>query len=118
MYSIYTFLASLPLLSFLYLSLRSQWEQRPTGQLPYMCTGAVVRLLECVYKVSVPPRYMIIPPTVPPRRELMQQDELGVFRPKEKHRYKIVPGRMFTFLDILEVAIVLLIDGQVLWAAL
>lgn len=77
-----------------------------------MCTGVVVRLLECIFKASVPLRYMAFPPTVPERRELMQQDSLGVFRPKCK--YNKIVSRRFTWLDILEVGTILMMD----WSAL
>lgn len=60
----------------------------------------------------MPIQYMAFRPSVLERRELMQQDDLGVFRPKQK--YKLVPGSRFTWLDILQLATVMLVDWQVL----
>jgi len=71
-------------------------------------TGAALRLVECVYKVSVPLRYMTSPPTVAERRELMEQDELGVYRPKEKYTMKV--SKRVTWLDVAEVAMMVVLD--------
>ncbi|KAL8701868.1 MAG: hypothetical protein Q9224_000304 [Gallowayella concinna] len=45
-------------------------------------TGAMVKLVGCVFKVLVPVRYMLWPPTVPERDELVEEDEWGVRRPR------------------------------------
>lgn len=45
-------------------------------------TGALLRLLQCVYHFSIPVQYMLYPPTVPERRALIAPDEKGVNRPK------------------------------------
>jgi hypothetical protein len=71
-------------------------------------TGAALRLVECVYKVSVPLRYMAVPPSVAERRELMEQDYLGVYRPKEKYRMKV--SKRITWLDVAEVATMVALD--------
>ena len=71
-------------------------------------TGAVVRLVESVFKVSVPLRYMVFPPTVAERRDLLEKDELGVYRPKNKYRLKV--SRRITWVDVAEVATLLALD--------
>jgi hypothetical protein len=72
------------------------------------CTGAVVRLVECLYKVSVPLRYMAFPPSVPERRELMAKDASGVYRPKRK--YSLEVSARVTWLDMAEVATMIVLD--------
>jgi hypothetical protein len=71
-------------------------------------TGAAVRLVECIFKVSVPLRYMAFPPSVAERRELMEKDSLGVYRPKGKYRLKV--SKRITWLDVAEVATMLALD--------
>ncbi|KAI4193239.1 MAG: hypothetical protein LQ350_008405 [Teloschistes chrysophthalmus] len=45
--------------------------------------GAVVKLVNCGFKALVPVRYMLFPPTVPERAELLKEkDESGVRRPQ------------------------------------
>ena len=46
--------------------------------------GAMLKLLGCIWKVSVPLRYMASPPTVPERDELMEADGRGGRRPKKR----------------------------------
>lgn len=71
-------------------------------------TGAVVRLVESVFKVSVPLRYMVFPPTVAERRDLLDKEEDGVYRPKNKYRLKV--SRRITWVDVAEVATLLALD--------
>jgi hypothetical protein len=72
------------------------------------CTGAAVRLVECLYKVSVPLRYMAFPPSVPERRELLEKDALGVYRPRRKYRLQV--SRRITWLDMAELATMFVLD--------
>lgn len=60
MYFMYTLFALISFLSFLYVSLFSQWKQAQALQ-SYTCTGALVWLLECVFKVLMPLQYMAFP---------------------------------------------------------
>ncbi|PSN70281.1 hypothetical protein BS50DRAFT_632185 [Corynespora cassiicola Philippines] len=69
--------------------------------------GAAVRLVEYIFKVSVPLRYMAFPPTVAERRDLMEEGELGVYRPKNKYKLKV--SRRVTWLDVAEVATILVL---------
>lgn len=101
-YSLYIFCASFALISFLY---RLELERRtgPVFPSPYF-SGALLWLLECIFKMSIPVRYMIWPPTIPEREELLEKDELGVLRPKSRP-YR-APSTTIPYLDVLQLAVV------------
>lgn len=76
-------------------------------------TGVLVWLLECIFKMSIPLRYMIWPPSIPDRKELLEKDEFGISRPKNLRRQ--AGGNVeISWLDILQVALVLYVDWNVL----
>jgi hypothetical protein len=55
--------------------------QRHTGADPttsYMYTAAAVKLIDIIWGTVVPVRYMIHPPTVPKREQLLEKDKAGV----------------------------------------
>ncbi|KAL8784923.1 MAG: hypothetical protein Q9213_003665 [Squamulea squamosa] len=52
----------------------------PVSLLPL--AGPLVKLTQCIFKALVPVRYMLFPPTIPERDELVEEDEHGVRRPK------------------------------------
>lgn len=54
------------------------------GARGYMHTGAALRMLDVIFGVLVPLRYMISPPSLPNRRELLVEDEHGVLRSRKK----------------------------------
>ena len=43
--------------------------------------GVMIKVMDATWKATVPLRYMLRPPSVPERRELMAWDEKGVWRP-------------------------------------
>jgi hypothetical protein len=51
-----------------------------SGIFPFF--GTTMKLVECAWRAAVPVLYMLWPPTVPERDELMGVDEFGVRRPK------------------------------------
>ena len=50
---------------------------------PFVIMGALVKCVDCIFKVLVPVRYMISPPTDPGRETWMEEDEQGVRRVKK-----------------------------------
>ena len=46
--------------------------------------GVWVKLIRSISNVTVPLRYMIWPPTVPEQKDLWEEDEDGVKRPKKQ----------------------------------
>ena len=62
-----------------------RWSQHLLlGSFPHFAfTGAMVKLAENSWKLAVPFQYMLFPPTVAERAELVEQDEHGVYRAKK-----------------------------------
>lgn len=75
MFLLYTFYAAFPLLMIF-------TQHGPGLSVLAIFPGIIVKLLETVWKVSVPIRYMAFPPTVPEREHFIYVDEWGVRRPK------------------------------------
>lgn len=50
----------------------------------FLFTGAVLRSLEMVSSFSVPVLYIIFPPTVPARRDMLEKGANGVYRPRKR----------------------------------
>lgn len=71
LYFIYILFASIPLLLRLH----------ATPKFPFL--GALFKLLEAACKTCVPLLYMLFPPTVPDRDDLLYVDKQGVRRPKK-----------------------------------
>lgn len=67
--------------------------------------GSILRTIDCYKKGAVPVWYMINPPTVPSRRELMDCDTNGIYRPRIEKRN--VPEDKISWKDMVEVAIIL-----------
>lgn len=74
----------------------------------YMHTGAALRLLDIVLAALVPLRYMVFPPSLPDRRELLVKDEHGVYRSRKKHWTKRDGGSRVKLL--LQITIIGLFD--------
>ena len=53
------------------------------GYIVSFLIGPQLCLLHCIYSVSIPVFYMLFPPTVPEREELVEKDWMGVSRPKK-----------------------------------
>ena len=79
MYTIYAIYASPPIILRLYAHISHESPAPPFFPFP----GIMLKLLGCVWKVLVPVRYMMWPPTVPEWHELVEEDEMGVKRPKK-----------------------------------
>ena len=96
----------------LLLCLRIERTEETTGQVSLARTtrfplaGPVVKLLDCVCAVSLPLRYMIFPPTVPEREELMEPDQAQVRRPKESLVQRREARSDWSWLDILEACLI------------
>jgi hypothetical protein len=74
----------------------------------YMHTGAALRLLDIVLATLVPLRYMVFPPSLPDRRELLVKGTDGVYRSRRKHWNKRDGGSNVKLL--LQIAIIGLFD--------
>jgi hypothetical protein len=74
----------------------------------YMHTGAALRLLDVILAALVPLRYMVFPPSLPDRRELLVKDAHGVYRSRKKHWTKRDGGSRTKLL--LQIAIIALFD--------
>lgn len=74
--------------------------------------GALLKLLDALAKAAVPLLYMLDPPTVPEREELMELDEVvGVRRPKkEKNSGRVDAGSAdvvgWPWMELVELALV------------
>lgn len=79
LYTLYTIYALSPML----LRLQAYVDHDDAAQSFIPFTGAMVKLLGCIWKVLVPVRYMVWPPTVPEWGELVEVDEMGVKRPRK-----------------------------------
>lgn len=78
------------------------------GARRFMYTGAALRLLDIVLGAYVPLRYMATPPDVPGRRELLEKDDGGVFRSRQKGWVRRDGGSAVKL--PLQIAIILLFD--------
>lgn len=74
----------------------------------HMYTGAALRLLDSILATLVPLQYMIWPPSLPERRELLMKDENGVYRSQKKEWRKRDGGSQLKFW--LQIAIIGLCD--------
>ncbi|KAL8870821.1 MAG: hypothetical protein Q9174_003221 [Haloplaca sp. 1 TL-2023] len=65
-------------------------------------TGALLKLLQCIHHFAVPVYYMLFPPTVPERYELVSPDEKGIDRPRNTKAKLSENGLMwFELVDLL-----------------
>ena len=79
LYTLYAIYALSPLI----FCLKAYLNDEDVPQLFSPFTGPVIMLLNCVWKVLVPVRYMIWPPTVPEWEKLVKMDGMGVKRPRK-----------------------------------
>ena len=80
LYALYIVYASIPLL----LRLDRYRKCSETSAIFSPFPGIWIKLIDCVFKMAVPLRYMIWPPTVPDWNDLVVEDEEGVKRPKRE----------------------------------
>ena len=103
MYTIYAIYASIPIV--LRLVAYTQYNDAARSLFPF--PGAMIKLLTCIWKVLVPVRYMIWPPTVPDRNELVEDDGMGVKRPRNDWEKDVVGnGIWWTSLSACELCVI------------
>lgn len=73
-------------------------------------TGALLKLIQCIYHASVPVYYMLYPPTVPEREKLLVKGPDGVNRPKMKVGQGLPPDNGFKWNDILDLLVIYFCD--------
>ena len=73
-------------------------------------TGALLKLIQCIYHASVPVYYMLRPPTVPEREELLMKCPDGVNRLKTKVGQNLRPDNGFKWNDILDLLVIYFCD--------
>ena len=103
MYTSYAIYASIPIV--LRLVAYTQYIDAPRSL--FLFPGAMIKLLGCIWKVLVPVRYMIWPPTVPERDELVEEDEMGVKKPrKDWEKDAVGNGIWWTSLSACELCVI------------
>ena len=102
-FSAYLMYGSAPLLLLL---CTVQMETGVSAWTRFPFLGPTLKLLDCVWMASLPLRYMIFPPTVPEREELMELDKAQVRRPKESLARRRQPSSDWSWLDVLQVCLV------------
>ena len=103
MYTVYAIYASTPI----FLQLIAYKNNKGAPQSFSLFPGAMIKLLGCVWKVLVPVRYMVWPPTVPDRNELVEEDGIGVKRPRKGWEEGVVGnGLWWTGLSVCEVCMI------------
>ena len=73
-------------------------------------TGALLKLIQCIYHASIPVYYMLHPPTVPERAELLVKGPDGVNRPKMKVGQELHPDNGLKWNDILDLLVIYFCD--------
>ena len=101
----YVLLATLPLLVRIVRYITSTADG---GMAFFPLTGPLLKLLQCIYHFGVPIHYMIFPPTVPERSELIITDANGINRPRSTKLKASKNG--FSWAELLDLAIILLND--------
>ena len=107
-YFSYIIFASIPLvLRFLASTSPGRAEPSDSDILSFPFIGALLKLLDAILKAAVPLWYMLCPPTVPEREELMETDEKGLRRPKIRRALNSQgEDRGWPWMDVLEVGFV------------
>ena len=73
-------------------------------------TGALLKLIQYIYHASIPVYYMLYPPTVPEREELLTKGPDGVNRPKMKVGQELRPDNDFKWNNILDLLVIYFCD--------
>jgi hypothetical protein len=74
----------------------------------HMHTGATLRLVDLILASIVPVRYMMFPPSLPGRQELLEKDEHGVNRSRKKGWTKRDGGSSIKLM--LQLAVIVVFD--------
>ena len=108
MYSVYVLLTATAIISWIgSVSNGRFWSANASPDL-YCYTALTLRMMDVVFSASVPVKYMISPPTTPARRELLEQDENGIYRARKKGWIRRDGG--LSYKDALEVFVILTFD--------
>ena len=75
-------------------------------------TGALLKLIQCIYHASVPVYYMLLPPTVPERGELLVKDADGANRPRLRIAQGLRPDNGLKWNDVLDMLVICLCDWR------
>ena len=67
--------------------------------------GPLMKLVDYCCKSTIPVLYMIWPPTVPPRQQLMEEDEDGVHRPTARALASGRERNAWSWKDMVELAL-------------
>ena len=78
----------------------------------FALTGALVKLIQCIYHASVPVYYMLFPPTVPERGELLVKDANDVNRPKMRAAQEPRPDNGLKWNDVLDILVIYFCDWR------
>ncbi|KAL9124747.1 MAG: hypothetical protein Q9217_005957 [Psora testacea] len=81
MYVTYAIYAALPIIYYLSTKRATSGGMVQTHAV-FLLPGPMIKLLGCVWRVLVPVRYMLWPPTVPEAGQLVEEDEKGIKRPR------------------------------------
>lgn len=76
---------------------------RRDGSLFFILPGPMVKTLECLLAALIPVRYMVLPPTMPDREDMLKTDADGVRRPEGKG---LKPDNGFSYIDALELLVI------------
>lgn len=102
-YTLYAIYASIPIFVQLLTYDRLKHAALPRS----LFLGPMIKLVGCIWKVLVPVRYMIWPPTVPERSELVEEDETGLNRPrKDWEKDPVGNGFWWTSLNVCELCMI------------
>lgn len=75
-------------------------------------TGALLKLIQCIYHVSFLVHYMLLPPTVPERGELLEKDADNVNRPKLSVAQGLRPDNGLKWNDVLDIVVIYFCDWR------
>ena len=81
-----------------------------SGTTPYLHTGLALCLVEILFAALVPVRYMAFPPSVPERSALLETDEYGTHRARNKEWVKRERGKMSWVKMVLELFLIVICD--------
>ena len=102
---IYVLMAAMPILL---RTIRCFSSNRSISFFPF--TGALLKLIQCIYHASIPVYYKFHPPTVPEREELLMKDPDGINRPKRIVEHVLHPDNGLKWNDILNFVVICFCD--------
>ncbi|KAL9099995.1 MAG: hypothetical protein Q9163_004576 [Psora crenata] len=84
LHALYVIFATMPIILRVVMYYRNVSAPDRAGSWPpfFPLPGALIRLIQCIHHASVPVHYMLFPPTVPERKDLLVKAPDGLNRPK------------------------------------